>query len=123
MKTRNGEVIKSPYPQYVLVDWDGDGLLDLIYRHNPAYSSEPALARNIGTKTNPKFDSPVMLRCYGKRAEDPAGHLYYGIRDMDDDGKPDMIINMDIGTYAFYRHSVFQMKQHPTYRIGKLQRR
>ena len=42
---------------------------------------------------------------------------------MDDDGKPDMIINMDIGTYVFYRHSVFQMKQHPTYQIGKLQRR
>ena len=123
VKTRNGEVIKSPYPQYVLVDWDGDGLLDLIYRHNPAYISEPALARNIGTKTDPRFDTPVMLRCYGKRAEDPAGHLYYGIRDMDDDGKPDMIINMDIGTYAFYRHAVFQMKQHPTHRIGKLQRR
>jgi len=97
--------------------------LDLIYRHNPAYISEPALARNIGTKTKPIFDTPVMLRCYGKRAEDPSGHLYYGIRDMDDDGKPDMIINMDIGTYAFYRHAVFQMKQHPAHRMGKLRRR
>jgi len=123
VRVPNGDVIKSPYPQYVLIDWDSDGLLDLIYRHNPAYISDPALARNIGTKTEPKFDTPSMLHCYGKPTEDPAGHLYYGIHDMDNDGKPDMIISMDLGSYAFYRHAALKMKHHPTFHLGQIEQR
>ncbi|MBN2292475.1 MAG: VCBS repeat-containing protein [Pirellulales bacterium] len=120
VKLPDGNTIHSHIPpQYILVDWDRDGLLDLIFKRGSVYNTRPALARNIGTKNNPKFDTPVDLFCFGQSTDKPIGHLYYGIRDLDGDGKPDLLINTDMGTYAFYRHTALQMKERPRYKLGK----
>ena len=53
MKLPDGSIVESYIPpQYFLVDWDGDGLLDLVYKDGPVYKTDPAVALNIGTKQN-----------------------------------------------------------------------
>ena len=52
------------YMNPLLVDWDGDGLLDII---NNDIKSEYAWFRNIGTKENPEFDKAVPLLLNGEQ--------------------------------------------------------
>ncbi len=122
MKLPDGSIVESYIPpQYFLVDWDGDGLLDLVYKDGPVYKTDPAVALNIGTKTEPKFDTPIKLDCYGQSTDDPIGHIYYGIRDLDADGKPDLLICTERGTYAFYRHTALTMRERPKFELGALE--
>jgi hypothetical protein len=103
-----------------LVDWDRDGLLDLIINVGEWCRMGPALVRNIGTRTDPQFDHLVKLTCFGQSMAGIAKHgPYYGAGDMNGDGKPDILATTEVGTYAFFSHTAIEMKQRPTFVFGK----
>jgi hypothetical protein len=78
-------------PACDLVDWDGDGLLDLLTIDVTAEKGyggprEVLWFRNVGTKTEPKFAGrtvlPVKAEC----------HNVLAVADLDGDGKKDILI-------------------------------
>ena len=104
--------------QTIPVDWDNDGRLDLIINHGRTMDTAPALVRNIGTKTDPRFDYPKRLRCFGDELSGIAKHgPYYGVGDLDDDGKPDLLACAEMGTYHFFRRTALDMPRRPTFSI------
>jgi hypothetical protein len=107
--------------QTIVHDWDGDGLLDLVINHGATMDSAPAVLRNIGTKESPKFDFPERLACYGEVLNGIAKHgPYYGVGDMDGDGKSDLIASTEVGTYAFFRRTALDMETHPKTSFGEV---
>lgn len=106
--------------QTIVHDWDGDGLLDLVINHGQTMDTAPAVLRNIGTKTAPKFDAPKRLKCYGEELSGIAKHgPYYGVGDMDGDGRSDLITSTEVGTYLFFRHTAIDMERPPKLEIGE----
>ena len=107
--------------QTIVHDWDGDGLLDLIVNNGQTMDSAPAVLRNIGTKTEPKFDFPKRLACYGEDLSGIAKHgPYYGIGDMDGDGRADLIASTEVGNYVFFRRTAIDMDKPPATKFGKV---
>ncbi|MBT6154778.1 MAG: VCBS repeat-containing protein [Planctomycetaceae bacterium] len=105
--------------QTIPVDWDGDGLQDLVINHGRTMDTAPAVLRNIGTKTNPRFDFPKRLACWGQKLTGIAKHgPYYGVGDLDDDGKPDLLACSEMGTYHFFRRTALEMPHRPTIVLG-----
>lgn len=97
------------------VDWDGDGLLDLVY--SLAGTGAIYLLRNVGTKEAPVFDQPRRFCCYGE----PLAFTVHGPNvwagDLNDDGKPDLIGCVEWSAYPFFAHAALEMPEHPHYRI------
>ncbi|HJN07141.1 MAG TPA: FG-GAP-like repeat-containing protein [Pirellulaceae bacterium] len=105
--------------QTIPVDWDSDGRLDLIINHGRTMDTAPALVRNIGTTTDPRFDYPKRLKCWGIELSGIAKHgPYYGVGDLDDDGKPDLLACPEMGTYHFFRRTALDMPRRPSIMIG-----
>ena len=98
------------------VDWDGNGLIDLIY--NLAGSGEIYLLRNVGTKQAPLFAEPRQMACYGE----PIAFTLHGPNawpgDYNGDGKPDLLGCVEWSVYPFYAHAALEMAEHPRYEIG-----
>lgn len=46
-----------------LVDWDGDGLLDIVSGNSPGYV---LLTKNVGTADKPLFTFPTNITCHGR---------------------------------------------------------
>ncbi len=110
-----------PPSQTIVHDWDGDGLLDLIINDGGTMSTAPAVLRNIGTKTAPKFAAPKRLTCYGEELSGIAKHgPYYGIGDMDGDGRPDLIASTEVGSYLFFRRTAMDMDKAPAIQFGEV---
>ena len=106
--------------QMIPIDWDGDGLLDLIINHGRTMDTAPALVRNIGTLTDPRFDFPERLRCFGVELSGIAKHgPYDGVGDLDDDGHPDLLACPEMGTYHFFRRTALDMPRRPSFAIGR----
>ncbi len=109
------------------MDWNGDGLLDLFFNecrrksgewdHNP---TRPLIYPNVGTRTEPRFGRPQVLALFGKPLEGLGSHgPYYGFRDLDGDGKPDILASPEMGTYFFYRHTALELDARPNVRLGR----
>ena len=84
-----------------LVDWDGDGLMDLVIgSYGESYTSEPPggvyLYRNCGELGAPKFEAASALiaptATAGHAAERPNVGLYADPVDYDGDGDLDLVV-------------------------------
>jgi len=99
------------------VDWDGDGLTDLIY--NTAGTGRIYLLRNVETRGWPLFAAPREFACYGK----PLAFTIHGPNawgaDLNGDGKPDLIGCVEWSVYPFFCHAALEMRSHPEYEIGR----
>ena len=129
-RLRGGEAIQGvdlQPSQFFLVDWNGDGLLDLFFNecrrrsgawdHNP---TRPLIYPNIGTPAVPRFGPPQVLALFGKPLEGLGSHgPYYGFRDLDGDAKPDILASPEMGTYYFYRHTALELDERPKVRLGR----
>ena len=111
----------QPPCQTIVHDWDGDGLLDLIINLGQTMKTAPAVLRNIGTRTQPKFDQPRRLTCYGEDLVGITKHgPYYGVGDMDGDGRADLIASTEVGAYVFFRRTAMDMDKPPATQFGKV---
>ena len=108
------------YPYSVFVDWDGDGLTDLVY--SLAGTGEIYLLRNVGSQEEPVFAPPRQFKCYGE----PISFTIHGpnawATDLNGDGKPDLLGCVEWSVYPFYAHAALEMEEHPQYEIGKVKR-
>ena len=98
------------------VDWNGDGRMDLLY--NLAATGEIYLLRNAGTPSEPLFELPRQLHCYGE----PIAFTIHGPHawagDFNGDGKPDLLGCTEWSVYPFYAHAALEMDEHPHYQIN-----
>ena len=100
-------------------DWDGDGLLDLIYS---CAGSTPKgsiyLLRNVGTKAQPTFQPPRTLSCFGAPIYLTAHGPHPWVGDFDGDDKPDIVACVEWSVYPFYRHAAIEMMERPAYTLS-----
>ncbi len=101
------------------VDWDRDGLLDLVYstggsHHGTLEGGSIYLLRNVGTRTSPLFDAPRTMKCYGRpiRITNHGPHPWIG--DYNGDGLPDVIGCVEWSVYPYYSHAALEMDKPPT---------
>jgi len=108
------------------VDWDSDGLMDLIYSVAGSHSGtldggSIYLLRNCGTKAEPVFAAPRTMRCFGEpiRITNHGPHPWAG--DFDGDGKPDLVGCVEWSVYPFYRHAALMMGERPKYAVDNVE--
>jgi hypothetical protein len=100
----------------VAVDWNGDGLLDIITGNSAGYIQ---FFQNTGTKTEPRFTDRGYLKAGGEvirrmagpngsvqgPAEEKWGYSNPAVADWDLDGKLDLLVNDIWGDPVWYRNS------------------
>lgn len=103
------------------IDWDRDGLLDLVYN---CAGTEPAkgsiyLLRNTGTRETAVFAPPRTFRCFGEPIKVTAHGPNAWPGDFDGDGLPDLIACVEWSVYPFYTHAALEMNERPatTFRL------
>jgi hypothetical protein len=90
--------VYSYFASPTLADLDGDGDLDIL---SGAYEGAMVFYKNIGTKSNPSFESPT---------ENPYGlqSTYYiampAFMDIDDDGDYDLLVGETYGKMQFFNN-------------------
>ena len=106
------------------IDWNSDGLQDLIYsvagaHHGTQDGGSIYLLRNVGSKSDPVFAEPETMRCFGEpiRITNHGPHPWPG--DFDGDGKPDLITCVEWSVYPYYSYAALMMKSRPEYELGQ----
>ncbi len=107
------------------VDWDQDGLQDLMYsiagaHHGALDGGSIYLLRNTGTPTDPQFAPPVAMRCFGEpiRITNHGPNAWPG--DYDGDGQPDIVACVEWSVYPYYAHAALMMPERPQYTLELL---
>jgi hypothetical protein len=105
------------------IDWDGDGLTDLLYsvagaHHGSRDGGSIYLLRNAGTRRSPVFEPPRTMRCFGQ----PIRFTHHGPHpwpaDLDGDGQMDLIAYTEWSVYPFFSHAALSMPARPTCEIA-----
>lgn len=106
------------------VDWDGDGLTDLVYACAGTEASKGSiyLLRNCGDRSNPLFENPMTFCCFGTPIKVTAHGPHPWPGDIDADGKPDLVTCVEWSVYPTYRYAALMMKERPKYSIEPLGR-
>ena len=106
--------------RFVCVDWDGDGLIDIVYS---CAGSDPSVAsifllRNCGTPGEPVFEPPVTLCCLGEpiKITNHGPHPWVG--DLTGDGRPDILACVEWSVYPFFSHAAIVMPRRTEFVLG-----
>jgi hypothetical protein len=107
------------------VDWDGDGLIDIIYScaGTEAAKGSIYLLRNCGTATDPVFEPPVTLCCFGDPIKVTSHGPHPAVADINGDGKPDILTCVEWSVYPFFSHAAIDMESRPEYELGPVEAR
>lgn len=100
------------------MDWDGDGLIDLIY--STAGTGRIYLLRNVGSATEPLFDNPREFKCYGETISFTRHGPQPWAGDMNGDGKPDLLGCVEWSVYPFFAYAALEMDEPPKYVISPI---
>lgn len=106
------------------VDWDRDGLMDLLYS---CAGTEPAkgsiyLLRNTGSKENPVFAAPRTMCCFGEPIKVTAHGPSAWAGDFDGDGMPDVLACTEWSVYPFFTYAALEMPERPAWDLGPVRR-
>lgn len=103
-------------------DWDGDGLLDLIYICAGSHHGIGSiyLLKNEGSKTTPVYAAPRTLSCFGKPIKVTNHGPQAWIGDMDGDGKPDVLTCVEWSVYPYFSHAAIEMPARPKYQLSEI---
>jgi large repetitive protein len=91
------------YSKLHVVDWDNDGLLDVLVGHSlSSGADEMVFYKNVGTKAEAKFAAPVPLKDIVEGEAVLRAAPY--VADWDGDGKRDLLVTNDNGKVFFLRN-------------------
>ncbi|MEA3364406.1 MAG: FG-GAP-like repeat-containing protein, partial [Candidatus Hydrogenedentes bacterium] len=101
------------------VDWDSDGLLDLVYSCAGTEDAKGSiyLLRNVGSTTVPVFDAPRTFKCFGRPIKVTAHGPHPWPGDLDGDSLPVLLTCVEWSVYPFYTHAALEMDERPKYTL------
>ena len=107
-----------------VVDWDGDGLWDIVYSRatNRRGTDTIFLARNVRTNARPAYEPPRPLRFFGQPIYITRHGPHPWVGDFDGDSKPDMLCYTEWSTCPFYAHAAIEMKERPKLALSRARR-
>ena len=105
-------------------DWDGDGLVDIVYccAGTEREKGSIYLLRNCGTPADPVFEPPVTLCCFGVPIKVTAHGPSPAVADLDGDGRPDILACVEWSVYPYFSHTAIEMKERPACTLGEVTR-
>ncbi len=101
------------------IDWDGDGLTDIVATQNLFSNDKRSLLflRNAGTKRFPVFEQPAGLQFWGKTIAFSWHGLQPSFLDWDGDGSMDFVGCTESGLYILFRNAALKQPK-PVVKAG-----
>jgi hypothetical protein len=110
----DGVPIQNPrYIKLRNVDWNSDGLVDLVATQNLFSDDQGSLLflRNVGTKTAPVFARPEAIKFWGNVIRYSSHGLQPSFVDFDGDGYLDSVGCNESGLFVLFRHATLTQSQ------------